>query len=132
MEHIGFHDFCRANQANYARKLEADAKSFRTEIERYEFLAVDWVDEYEAAVTRVDPAGLTAADLALRKCHTSVAATLQAAVERYAAQNRVFLWAVVFHLHVFCDLVFGFFIEIVRIPVYHAGSLYSQISWPFP
>ncbi len=82
-----FLSFRRANQAHYQRKLQADAKGFRTDIERLEFLAVDWADEYEAALTRKDALGKTAIDMARRKGHMSVVAALQAAEERYVVHT---------------------------------------------
>ncbi len=73
---------CRASQNGNLRKVEADGRSFRTEIERAEFLAVDWVDEYEAALFRKDLAGRTAVDYAARNGHTPVVEALRVAETR--------------------------------------------------
>jgi ankyrin repeat protein len=75
--------FDRASHACHLRRIDAESKPFRTEIERSEFLSVDWVDEYECALTRRDKRGRTAMDYAkLSGCLEAVQA-LQTAYQRY-------------------------------------------------
>jgi hypothetical protein len=77
----------RACQANHLRHLELEAREFRTEIERAEFAAVDWVDEYESAIKRKDLLGRTALDHANRKCYFDIAKCVEASVTRVAARR---------------------------------------------
>ena len=72
----------RACQANHLRKLELEAREFRTEIERAEFAAVDWVDEYESAIRRKDKSGKTALDHANRHCLFDIAKCVEASLAR--------------------------------------------------
>jgi ankyrin repeat protein len=75
--------FDRASHACHLRRIEAESKSFRTEIERFEFLSVDWVDEYECALVRKDKRGRTALDHAMLAGSLDAVQALQAAYQRY-------------------------------------------------
>ena len=77
----------RACNAHHLRKVEAESKAFRTEIERNEFLSVDWVDEYEAALVRKDLSGRTAMDHARANGHTAVVDALLIAEQRIAERR---------------------------------------------
>ena len=77
----------RACQANHARKLDLEAREFRTEIERAEFAAVDWVDEYESAIKRKDFLGRSALDHANRKCYFDIAKCVDACLQRYSPMD---------------------------------------------
>jgi hypothetical protein len=56
--------------------------TFRTEIERTEFLAVDWVDEFEVALKRKDLTRMSAMDYASAKDYFDIAKTLIQAFDR--------------------------------------------------
>ena len=83
--HLSGPPFRRACQASYIRKQEIAAREFRTEIERAEFSAVDWVDEYQSAIKRKDLSGRSALDHATRRCFVDIEKCLQASITRCAA-----------------------------------------------
>ncbi len=74
-----------ACHAAHLRTVELASRYFRTDIERAEFAAVDWVDEYEASVTRKDFKRRVAMDMANATGNFEIAKCLMQALDRWAS-----------------------------------------------